>query len=88
MHRILADFPFHTKLLFDARSLVCSNKLQSAYSSDGKIFIRDHNDHRSVVRCDIDLHPFEDIVNTLGVPARRPTTRSFSAYPGPRHQSH
>ena len=79
---------YRSKLLFDARSLVRCNKLKSAYSSDGKIFIRDHNDHCSVVRCDIDLHPFEDIVNTRGVPARRPLTRGFSAYPGPRHQSH
>ena len=79
---------FGSKLLFDARPLVCSNKLKSAYSSDGKIFICDHNDHLSVVRCDIDLHPFEDIANTQSVPARRPLTCGFSAYPGPRHQSY
>ena len=79
---------FRSKLLFEARSLVCNNKLYSAYLSDGKIFICDHNDHRSVVRCEIDLHPFEDKVNTRGVPARRPLTRSFSAYTGTRHQSH
>ena len=78
-----------SKLLFDARSLVRSNKLKSAYSSDGKIFIRDHNDHRSVVRCDIDLLPFEDTVNTRAVPVRASYhTRGFSAYPGPRHQPH
>ena len=80
---------YRLKLLFDARSLVRNNKLKSAYSSDGKIFIRDHNDHRSVVRCDIDPLPFEDIVNTRAVPVRASYhTRGFSAYPGPRHQPH
>ena len=29
-----------SKLLFEARTLVRANKLQSAYASDGKIFVR------------------------------------------------
>ena len=44
-----------SKLLFDARSLVRVNKLKTAYSSDGKIFIRNNKDKRLLVKSDSDI---------------------------------
>lgn len=47
-----------SKLLYDARCLVRTKKLKSAYASDGKIFVRDSLDHRHLIKGDIDLSVF------------------------------
>ena len=44
-----------SKHLFDGRSLVRVNKLKTAYSSDGKIFIRNNEDKRLLVKSDSDI---------------------------------
>ena len=49
-----------SKLLYDARCLVRTKKLKSAYASDGKIFVRDNLDHRHLIRGDADLLVFID----------------------------
>lgn len=49
-----------SKLLFDARSLVRGNCLKAAYSSDGRIFIRDKSDRRHLILNDSDLLKFGD----------------------------
>ena len=49
-----------SKLLYDARCLVRTNKLRSAYASDGKIFVRDKDDHRRLIRNDSDILEFGD----------------------------
>ena len=49
-----------SKLLFNARALMRANKLKSAYSSDGKIFIRDNDDNRLVVKSDSDILEYGD----------------------------
>ena len=49
-----------SKLLYDARCLVRTKKLKSAYASDGKIFVRDEHDRRHLIKCDIDLSEFGD----------------------------
>ena len=49
-----------SKLLYNARCLVRTKKLKSAYASDGKIFVRDEHDRRHLIKCDIDLSEFGD----------------------------
>ena len=49
-----------SKLLFDARSLVRNKLIKAAYSSDGKILIRDKFDVRHIIRSDLDLNRFGD----------------------------
>lgn len=49
-----------SKLLYDARCLVRTNKPRSAYASDGKIFVRDKDDHRRLIRNDSDILEFDD----------------------------
>ena len=49
-----------SKLLYDARCLVRTNKLRSAYASDRKIFVRDKDDHRRLIRNDSDILEFGD----------------------------
>ena len=44
-----------SKHLFDGRSLVRVNKLKTAYSSDGKFFIRNNEDKRLLVKSDSDI---------------------------------
>ena len=48
------------KLLFDARTLVRADKLQSAYASDGKIFVRGNDDERHLIKSTSDLLKFGD----------------------------
>ena len=50
-----------SKLLFDARSLVRNKLIKAAYSSDGKILIRDKCDVRHIIRSDLDLNRFGDV---------------------------
>ena len=49
-----------SKLLFDARTLVRVNKLHSAYASDGKIFVKDNDDERYLIKCTSDLTQYGD----------------------------
>ena len=49
-----------SKLLFDARTLVRVDKLQSAYASDGKIFVRGNDDERHLIKSSSDLLEFGD----------------------------
>ena len=49
-----------SKLLFNARTLMRAKKLKSAYSSDGKIFIRDNDDNRLLVKSDSDILEYGD----------------------------
>lgn len=49
-----------SKLLYDARCLVRTNKLRSAYASDGQIYVRDKDDHRRLIRNDSDILEFGD----------------------------
>ena len=50
-----------SKLLFDARPLVRTNFLKAAYSSDGKLFVRDKEDKRHIINSDGDLSDFGDV---------------------------
>ena len=49
-----------SKLLFDARSLVRVNKLKTAYSANRKIFIRNNEDKRLLVKSDSNILEHED----------------------------
>ena len=49
-----------SKLLYNARTLMRAKTLKSAYSSDGKIFIRDNDDNRLVVKSDSDILEYGD----------------------------
>lgn len=49
-----------SKPLYEARCLVRTYKLRSAYASDGKIFVRDKDDHRRLIRNDSDFLEFGD----------------------------
>lgn len=51
-----------SKLLYLARCLVRVKELNVAYSSDGKIFIRDCDDRRHLIKNDSDLLKFVDPV--------------------------
>ena len=63
-----------SKLLYVARTLVRGKKIKSAYSSDGKIFIRDFSDTRHIIRTDSELTKYGD----LGAATpNRPGTRAF-----------
>lgn len=42
-----------SKVLFDARTLVRAKKLNAAYSSDGKLFVRDKDDRRHLIHSKI-----------------------------------
>ena len=53
-----------SKLLFDARTLVRANPLKAAYSSDGKLFVRDKEDKRHIINSDDDLNDFGDVNET------------------------
>ena len=50
-----------SKLLFDARPLERANFLKAAYSSDGKLFVRDKEDKRHIINSDGDLSDFGDV---------------------------
>ena len=50
-----------SKLLFDARTLARANKLQYAYASDGKIFVKDNDDDRHLIKSTNDLNKFGDL---------------------------
>lgn len=49
-----------SKLLFDARTLVKVDKLKSAYSTNGKIFVRDNSDDRYLIKTKVDLLKYGD----------------------------
>ena len=49
-----------SKLLYDSRTLVRVDKLKSAYSSDGKIFVRDLKDDRHLIKTGADILKFGD----------------------------
>ena len=49
------------KLLFDARTLRRVNNIKAAYSSGGKIFIRDNSDNRHLIKSDADLDKFGNV---------------------------
>ena len=49
------------KLLFDARTLRRVNNIKAAYSSDGKIFIRDNSDNRHLIKSNADLDKFGNV---------------------------
>lgn len=44
-----------SKLLYDARRLVKAKLLKSAYSSDGRIFVKDNTDKRYLIQSDSDI---------------------------------
>lgn len=50
-----------SKLLFNARILARAKLLKAAYSSDGKIFVRDAEDTRYLIKCDSDISKFGDV---------------------------
>ena len=50
-----------SKILFAARSLVRAKKLKAAYSSDGKLFLRDNNDEKYHVAAESDLDQFKNL---------------------------
>lgn len=47
-----------SKLLYDARNLVRAKKISSAYSSDGRIFIKDNNENRHLIESKSALQAF------------------------------
>ena len=47
-----------SKLLFDARSLTRANMLKSAYSTDGKIFVRDNDEEWHMIKTYTDILKF------------------------------
>ncbi|MCG8049332.1 MAG: septum formation initiator family protein [Candidatus Thiodiazotropha endolucinida] len=49
-----------SKLLYDSRSLVRVKLLKNAYSTDGKIFVRDNNDERHMIKTCSDILKFGD----------------------------
>ena len=50
-----------SKILFAARSLVRAKKLKAAYSSDGKLFLRDNDDEKYHVTAESDLDQFKNL---------------------------
>lgn len=50
-----------SKLLYDARIFVRAKYLSAAYSSDGRIFVRDNNNGRRIINSDDDLLEFGDV---------------------------
>ena len=48
-----------SKLLFEARALARTKLLRAAYSSDGKLFVRDINDYRHLIKSASDLTKFQ-----------------------------
>lgn len=49
-----------SKLLYEARCLVRVNKLKAAYAYDGRLFVRDCDDRRHLIRTNSDLSAFGD----------------------------
>lgn len=68
-----------SKLLFDARTLVKGDKLKSAYSADGKIFVRDNSDDRYLIKTKADLLKYGDPDETRKVLTERAKTRGSGA---------
>ena len=71
-----------SKLLFEARTLVRANKLQSAYASDGKIFVRGNDDARHLIKSETDLLEYGDAKEARKELARQSLLRS-SHLPAP-----
>lgn len=76
-----------SKLLYDARCLVRVHKLKTAYASDGKIFVRDNDEHRHLMKTDSDLALFGDpkearkeLAKPTDLPAPTPSTSAGGAH--------
>ena len=54
-----------SKLLFDARTLVRVKALKAAYSFDGRIFVRDLDDKRHLIKSNADICQFGDVNGAL-----------------------
>ena len=50
-----------SKPLFNARTLARADLLTAAYSSDGKIFVKDLEDHRHMIKSDSDVRKIGDV---------------------------
>ena len=50
-----------SKLLFDARTLMPANHLSDAYSSDGRIFVRDKEGEQHIINSNDNLREFGDV---------------------------
>lgn len=75
-----------SKLLFDARSLVRVKLIKSAYSSDGKIFIRDTDDRRQLIKNDSDILKFGDPVEARKELAKMASPRGSTKSSGATSQ--
>lgn len=60
-----------SKLLYDARCLFRVDILKAAYASDGKVFVRDQEDHRHLIKTDSDIAEFGDPKEARNELARR-----------------
>lgn len=67
-----------SKLLFNARILARAKLLKAAYSSDGKIFVRDAEDTRYLIKCDSDISKFGDVEEAKKLIERMRATQSAS----------
>ena len=52
---------YRSKLLFDARTLARVAQISSAYSSDGKIFVRDNENKRHLIQSEEDITKFGSV---------------------------
>ena len=50
-----------SKLLYDARILARAEIVKAAYSTDGKLYIRDHGDTRHTIKSDSDIERFGNV---------------------------
>ena len=72
-----------SRLLYEARCLVRLNKLRAAYAYDGRLFVRDSDDRRHLIRTVADLSAFGDprearleLASRAGLPAARRSASS------------
>ena len=50
-----------SKLLFDGRTLARAEIVKAAYSTDGKLYIRDHEDNRHMIKSDSEIKKFGNV---------------------------
>ena len=72
-----------SKLLYDARILVRANHLTAAYSSDGKLFVRDKEEKRHAINSDDDLREFGDVTEAKKELDRQRAIQRLRARAGP-----
>ena len=72
-----------SKLLFGARTLVRANLLKAAYSSDGKLFVRDKEDKRQIINSDGDRSEFGDVNEAKKQLDRLHALQRLRTRPGP-----